>query len=89
MAVLFDELWKYNVARVTVVDVTEDYRNLLEPMPSHMYPVLKEMWVPKFALPHKLLQDALVTGYHYDWHETPLEPTEIEHWYVGVVDETF
>jgi hypothetical protein len=89
MAVLDGDLWKHNVAKVTVVDVSEDYRHMLEPLPSHFYPVVKEVWLPKYNLSERLLQDDLASGYHYDWHEIPLDSaSDIEHWYVGVVNET-
>lgn len=85
MAELYGELWKHNVAKITIVDVTEDYRHMLDPMPSHMYPVVKEVWLPKYKLAERLLEEGLITGYQYDWHEVPLGPHDVEHWYVGVV----
>ncbi|MFN8139924.1 MAG: hypothetical protein U0R49_09025 [Fimbriimonadales bacterium] len=87
MARIADQLWKYNLAKITVVDVSDDYKMLLDPLPCSMYPVLKETWVPKYRLPGRLLDMDLVNGYHYDWHEVPDALDEIEHWYVGVVDD--
>lgn len=85
MAEIEGELWKYNFAKVTVVDVTEDYRFMLEPLPSHFYPVLKETLLPICSLPEKLLFENLVEGYQYDWHEPPPNIEGLAHWYVGVV----
>ncbi|MGI8922604.1 MAG: hypothetical protein ACR2HJ_00960 [Fimbriimonadales bacterium] len=86
MANLDGELWKYNLARITLVDVSDDYQTLLDPMPSEMYPILKEVCIPKYKLIKRLLDETLVSGYCYDWHEQP-EKEGDEHWYVGVVSE--
>lgn len=86
MADLADELWKFNLAKITVVDVSDDYKMMLDPLPCSMYPVLKEYWVPAYKLPNGLLDSELVIGYHYDWHELPSNQDGFEHWYVGVVD---
>jgi hypothetical protein len=85
MAELWGNLWEYNLAKVIVVDVTDDYRLMQPPMPSDFYPVLKEMWLPRHCLQQSLPHAALVNGYLYDWHETPL--SEGDSWYVGVVDQ--
>jgi hypothetical protein len=87
MAVIDGELWKHNVAKITIVDVSEDYRHMLDPLPSNMYPVVKEVWLPKYRLTERLLDDALIMGYQYDWHEVPQNAAGVEHWYVGVVEE--
>lgn len=89
MARLDGDLWRYNVARITFVDVTEDYRTLLDPMPSDFYPVVKDVYVPKYKLLERLMSSHFVGGYAYDWHEAPLpeEEPEGEHWFVGVVNE--
>ncbi len=87
MARIADDLWKYNLAKITVVDTSDDYKLMLDPLPCSMYPVLKEVWVPRYLLPTGLLHQELVSGYHYDWHEVPVFGDEIEHWYVGVVDD--
>lgn len=88
MAEIDGELWKHNMAKITIVDVSDDYRHMLEPMPSHMYPVVKEVWLPKYKLAERLLEEGLITGYQYDWHEVPLDKQDVEHWYVGVVADT-
>ena len=73
MANLDGNLWEWNLARIVVVDVTDDYRLMLGPMPSEFYPVLRELWVPRHQLSNALQSDDLVNGYLYDWHETPLD----------------
>ena len=84
MAILEGNLWEWNLARIVVVDVTDDYRLMLGPMPSEFYPVLREIWIPRIKLSEALQSDDLVTGYLYDWHESPNE--EKGSWYVGVVN---
>lgn len=84
MAELHGNLWEWNLARVVIVDVSDDYRYMLGPMPSEFYPVLKEMWVPRHGLGQVLSSDDLVQGYLYDWHESPADETGV--FYVGVVD---
>ncbi len=84
MADLAGNLWEWNLAKVVVVDVTDDYLLMLGPMPSEFYPVLQEVYLPRHGLSDKLQSARLVEGYLYDWHETPLE--EQGPWYVGVVD---
>lgn len=84
MAEIFGNLWEHNVCKVVVVDVSDDYRLMQPPMPSDFYPVLREVWLPTHHLSSSLTQDGLVTGYLYDWHETP----EIGGcYYVGVVSK--
>lgn len=83
MAQLAGCLWKLNLAKVIVVDVTDDYTLMQPPMPSDFYPVLSEMWLPRYRLGDHLPNSDLVTGYLYDWHETP--DHEDGSWYVGVV----
>ncbi|BBO23038.1 MAG: hypothetical protein QY327_07840 [Fimbriimonadaceae bacterium] len=85
MAELSGKLWEWNLARVVVVDVTDDYRLMLGPMPSEFYPVLREVWLPRYRLQEVLQSDDLVTGYLYDWHEGPAQGSGS--WYVGVVSE--
>jgi hypothetical protein len=84
MAQLAGCLWKLNLVRVIVVDVTDDYTLMQPPMPSDYYPVLSEVWLPRYKLGDKLPKADLVSGYLYDWHETPIR--DDGHWYVGVVD---
>lgn len=84
MANLAGNLWEYNMAKVIVVDVTDDYRLMQQPMPSDFYPVLREVWLPKHSLSSSLMSAELIDGYLYDWHETP--ESDLGSWYVGVVD---
>jgi hypothetical protein len=84
MAQICGNLWEYNLCRVLVVDVTDDYRLMQPPMPSDFYPILKEVWLPRHHLAEKLPDESLVNGYLYDWHESPIG--EEGSWYVGVVD---
>lgn len=84
MAEILGDLWTYNLARVVVVDVSDDYRVMQPPLPSDMYPVLTELWLPRHNLSRGFAQENLVLGYLYDWHETPEQ--ESGSWYVGVVD---
>jgi hypothetical protein len=83
MAELSGDLWQYNLAKVVIVDVSDDYRYMQSPMPGGFYPVLKEAWFPRHRLSHKLVTESLVQGYLYDWHE--MGDTDEESWYVGVV----
>jgi hypothetical protein len=76
-------LWEYNMAKVVVIDVSEDYRLLQAPMPNGFYPVLGELWFPRHNLPRTLAKAPLVQGYLYDWHETG--DSDSDSWYVGVV----
>jgi hypothetical protein len=85
MAELCGNLWEYNLARVVVIDVTDDYRLMQPPLPSDFYPVLKEAWMPAYGLGERLPDAGLVSGYLYDWHESPGSASEP--WYVGVVNE--
>ncbi len=84
LAVIAGNLWDYNLAKLVVVDVTDDYRFMQPPLPSEYYPVLAEMWVPCHNLANRLPKMPLVDGYLYDWHEKPDEVRS--EWYVGVVD---
>ena len=83
MAHAIGNLWEYNLARVVVIDVTDDYRFMQPPMPAECYPVLKEVWIPTYLIASNVVRDARVDGYLYDWHESPLETPGT--WYVGVV----
>lgn len=85
MAELLGNLWEFNLCKIIVVDVTDDYRLMQPPMPSDFYPVLQEVWLPRHNLSQSLPDNSLVAGYLYDWHETPEK--EGGHWYVGVVQE--
>lgn len=84
MAVMLPGLWRFNLAKIVVVDVTDDYRFMQPPLPMDWYPVLREVWVTPSDLDRRLATLTLVEGYLYDWHQTP--DTEGEPWYVGVVD---
>lgn len=85
MAQLAGCLWKLNLVKVIVVDVSDDYTLMQPPMPSDFYPVLHEVWLPRYKLDAQLPKTDLVSGYLYDWHETPLR--EDGNWYVGVVNQ--
>ena len=84
MAVVDGNLWEYNMAKVVVVDVTDDYRLMVPPLPTECYPVLREVWVPRYLISGGMTEFAFVDGYLYDWHQTPDREDGI--WYVGVVD---
>ena len=83
MASIGGNLWQFNLAKVVVVDVTDDYALMQPPMPSDFYPVLTETYLPRYGLHRALPREALVQGYLYDWHESPLNVQDC--WYVGVV----
>lgn len=83
MAELFGNLWEYNMAKVVVIDVTDDYKLMQPPLPSECYPVLAEVWVPTYNIDNRLSGGNLVDDYLYDWHETPEDVHGV--WYVGVV----
>ncbi len=74
------------MAKVVVVDVTDDYRFCQPTLPKDYYPVLAEMWVPRYRLSDDLCSLDFVSGYLYDWHESPED--DVGAWYVGVVDGT-
>lgn len=78
-------LWEYNLTKIVVVDVSDDYRLMQSPMPSDFYLVLTEAWLPAYRLDERLPRHVLVSGYLYDWHETPED--KLGCWYVGVVKE--
>ncbi len=85
MAEIGSNLWQYNLARIIIIDVTDDYRLMQQPMPSDFYPVLKEVWLPRHCLSDSFAQTNLIDGYLYDWHEKP--DREPGSWYVAVVDQ--
>ena len=82
-AIMEGPLWMHNLARVVVLDVTDDYELMQPPLPNECYPVLQETWMPKHRLDTRLHDSSLVEGFLYDWHQTP--EYEDECWYVGVV----
>lgn len=84
MARLAGNLADYNLAKIVIIDVTDDYRLMQPPLPSEFYPVLKEIWMPCHQLSKKLPGETLVQGFLYDWHEMP--DTTHANWYVGVVN---
>lgn len=86
MATIDGPLWKLNLARVIVVDVSEDYRLMQPPMPSDFYPVLVETWLPRHNIEKSLMDRDLVSGYLYDWHEVP--QGDAGKWVVGVVSSS-
>lgn len=83
VATLDGNLWDYNLVKLRIVDVSDDYRLMASPMPSEFYPVLEEVWLPAHRIAQSLSNAELVQGYLYDWHEQGLEAGE--EWYVGVV----
>jgi hypothetical protein len=78
-------LWRYNLAKVVVVDVTDDYECMQPPLPSDLYPVLQETYLPTHRLRDSLPRLELLPGYLYDWHESPA--SEEDPWVVAVVRE--
>lgn len=84
MAELAGNLWELNLAKIVVVDVSDDYRIMAEPMPAFFYPVLEEIWLPRHRLDNYLKGRDLLDGYLYDWHEKPIE--DQGSWYVAVVN---
>jgi hypothetical protein len=84
MAQLMDDLWRYNMAKLVIVDVTDDYHLMQPPMPSDCYPVIAERWVSSHNLRDRLPSMSLLEGYYYDWHEKP--KGESPEWVVGVVN---
>ncbi len=85
MAEIAGSLWQHNMARVVIVDVSDDYRLMQPPLPSDLYPILVETWLPKYRLTQFLPEADLVAGYLYDWHESPQQEDDV--WYVGMVQE--
>lgn len=85
MAVADGNLWEHNMARVVVVDVTDDYRLMVPPLPTECYPVLRDVWVPRLLIQANVSDFRFVDGYLYDWHQKPTD--ELGTWYVGVVDQ--
>lgn len=87
MAEISGNLWEYNLIKLVVVDVTDDYAFNQPPMPCDFYPVVAEVWRPVHKLPSVLPMETLVEGYLYDWHERPSD--DHSPWYVGVVQEDY
>jgi hypothetical protein len=86
MAMMGEQLCELNIARVVVVDVTDDYRvSMQPPLPHDWYPVLRELCVPAYDLERWLRKGTIVEGYLYDWHTRPVADGEA--YYVGVVDQ--
>jgi hypothetical protein len=85
MAEITDELWKYNLAKVVILDVTDDYELMQPPLPNSCYPVLRETYLPIYQLQGRVDDLSLVEGFLYDWHQSPdaSDPA----WYFGMVDE--
>lgn len=84
MAEIDGDLWKYNFARVIVLDVSDDYRLMQDPLPACCYPVLAEMLWPSYALQGNIHDQRLVEGYLYDWHASDSETNST---YIGVVSQ--
>jgi hypothetical protein len=85
MAKLAGDLWDYNLARVVVVDVTDDYQLMQPPMPGDCYPVLYETYMPIYGLTKTLANSVSTEHFLYDWHESPMDGRS--EWYVGVVEK--
>lgn len=85
MAELMGNLWELNLVRVVFIDVSDDYRLMQPPLPSDYYPVVQERWMPRYGLDKWISNSLDLSGFLYDWHESPA--FEGESWYVGVVDE--
>ncbi|MCW5938185.1 MAG: hypothetical protein KF884_08480 [Fimbriimonadaceae bacterium] len=83
MATILGNLWDFNLAKLVVVDVSDDYRWMGAPLPHEWYPVLREVWVPAWDIEDRLATIDLVEGYYYDWHQSP--DSSDGAWYVGVV----
>jgi hypothetical protein len=83
MATLDGELWRFNFVNVVLVDVSDDYRYLLDPLPSECYPVITQKLVPTVLVNQSLPAAVAEEGFLYDWHET--SPDHCEPWYVGMV----
>ena len=83
MALMGSDVWRYNMRRVVVVDVTDDYAVTQPPLPTECYPVLADLWVPAWHLPDRVGDLRLVEGSLYDWHESPDRDDGV--WYVAVV----
>ncbi len=86
MAELAGDLWEFNLAKVIVVDVSDDYELMQPPLPTSCYPVIAEVWMPRHKLMDRLPDTPLVQGFLYDWHETPKSGRQ--DWVVGVVRES-
>lgn len=82
-AELAGSLWEYNLVKVVVIDVTDDYRLMQPPLPNECYPVLAELLLPAYGLKRRLPGQELVAEYMYDWHQAAEQ--EVDQWYVGVV----
>jgi len=83
MAKLDGNLWQYNFAKIVILDVSDDYELMRDPLPNCCYPVIAEMWVPRYKLPNLLPLTDLVDGYLYDWHQSG--PNQSDPWMVGMV----
>ena len=83
MADIDGDLWQFNLARIVIIDVSDDYALMQPPLPTECYPVLREMLVPRHGLIGQFPKKDLVDGYLYDWHERPMN--DFDAWYVGVV----
>jgi hypothetical protein len=79
-------LWQYNLAKVVVVDVTDDYELMQPAMPGHCYPVLYETYIPLFSLKQDVANALSTDRFLYDWHEQPTDG--FGEWYVGVVEKS-
>ena len=83
MAVICGNLWEFNLTKVVVVDVSDDYELMQPPLPTSCYPVIAELWLPRHGLLDRFPLEPLVDGFLYDWHQRP--DAESADWVVGVV----
>ncbi|MCU0316020.1 MAG: hypothetical protein MUC92_05465 [Fimbriimonadaceae bacterium] len=71
MAEIIGNLWEYNLVRVVIVDVSDDYRLMQPPLPSECYPILADRYFPAYQVRCNIMEFPFVEGYLYDWHEAP------------------
>lgn len=83
MATIDGNLWHLNFTRILVLDVSDDYELMRDPLPACCYPVLSERWVLKERWPAQLVDAELEPGYLYDWYESVKGDDNT--FYVGVV----
>lgn len=69
MAEIDGELWRHNLTKLVVIDVSDDYLLMQPALPNDFYPVVTEVWVPNCNLKASITQIGESEGYLYDWHE--------------------
>jgi len=83
-AIMDGPLWQHNLAKVVVLDVSDDYHLMQPPLPNECYPVLVETYVPRHRVLKHFNELHLVEGFLYDWHQSP--DSEEDCWYIGMVN---